>query len=282
MKSKRRAINSASNKIGVIFLILGTSLLILIIIGESQVLAPLLILTVIGESQVLAFIGLSLTFWGALFLTIAPRRYVEGTLLDSAALSAYLTIDRIIKDLKYNAKAYHIPPYPKDVYLPEHLKGLKDVVVFISADNGGGMPSVQELAEGKFLLENHKGVLMTPPGVGLVAQIEKTFTVDLTKTQLSEMCEILPHFILENFSLAKEMEMALGENQVTLKIDDSIYKNLYSAENNLKSISILGCPIVSAVACVIAKTSGKPVMIQRQSVSPDGLAIEVSYQIVQG
>jgi len=225
---------------------------------------------------------MGLTFWGALFLLIRPMRYVEGSLLDSTTTSLYSTIDRIIKNFGYKGDGYYIPPYPKDVYLPDHLKGLKDTVVFVSAENDSNMPSIEELAEGKFLIENPKGVLVIPPGSGLLSQIEKELKIDFAKTQLNELCEIMPRFILENFSLAKEMEMELGEGQVYLKTFDSLYKNLYSAENNLKSISLLGCPIVSAVACAIAKASGKTVTIQKQKVSPDGLAIEVWYRIAQG
>ena len=267
MKSKRSTFNAASSKIGVIFLI-------------SGILS--LVFSINSESQIIAFIGLGLTFWGALFILITPRKYVEGSLLDSAAISSYLTIDRIIKDLKYKGKGYYTPPYPKDVYLPEHLKGLKDMVVFVSAENEADMPSIQELAESKFLLQKPQGVLVTPPGLGLLTQIEKKVNVDFTKISLDELCEVMPRFILDDFSLAKEMEMTIEENQVNLKLSDSIYKNLYSGENNLKSIMLLGCPIVSAVACALAIASGKTVTIQKQNVLPDGSTIQVLYRIVQG
>jgi hypothetical protein len=267
VKSKHTILSASTTKIGAFFLI-------------SGVLS--LVLSLTTESQILSFIGLGLTFWGALFIVITPRRFVEGSLLDATAISAYSTIDRMISDLKYKGKGYYTPPYPKDVYLPEHLKGLKDMVVFISAENEADMPSIQELAESKFLLQKPQGVLVTPPGIGLLTQIEKKVKVDLTKISLDELCEVMPRFILDNFSLAKEMEMTIEENQVNLKLSDSIYKNLYSSENNLKSIMLLGCPIVSAVACAIAKTSGKPVVIQKQETTPDGSTVQVLYQIVQG
>lgn len=267
LKSKRRTRTPVSSIIGAVFLV-------------SGVLS--LIRSVYSESQILAFIGLGLTFWGVLFFLLRPVRYVESSLLDSTVLASYSTVDRIIKDLKYTGKGYYIPPYPKDVYLPEHLKGLKDAVVFVSSESDAVMPSVEEMAEGKFLVEKPKGILVAPPGLGLLTQIEKQLNVDYTKIELSELCEVLPRFILETFSLAKDITMTLEENQVNLKIFGSIYKNLYNAENNLKSISFLGCPIVSAVACVLAKASGKAVTIQKLTLSPDGLTIEVWYRIVQG
>lgn len=241
-----------------------------------------LALSISYNSQVLAFIGLGLTLWGALFLFVRPIGYVKSSLLDSAAISSYSTIDRIIKELKYKGKSYYIPPYPKEVYLPEYLKGLKDMIVFISADSGAGMPAIEEMAKGRFLLENPKGICVAPPGSGLLTQFEKELRADITKIELSELCESLPQLVLENFQLAKEIEMKLGENQVYLRIFDSTYKNLYGAEVNLKSVHFLGCPIVSAIACSIAKTTGKIVTIHKDKISSDGQTIEVWYRFAEG
>ncbi len=240
-----------------------------------------LIFSIRNDSPVLAFIGLGLTFWGALFFFIRPIRYVQSSLLDSTAISTYTTIDRILKDLKFKGKSYYIPPYPKEVYLPEYLKGLKETVVFISADSGG-IPSIEELAKGKFLLEDPDGICIAPPGLGLLALFEKELRKDATKIELNELCESLPSLILENFQLAKETQMRTEENQIYLKIFDSIYKNLYSKEENLKSVHFLGCPLVSAIACAITKTTGKIVTIHKNEISPDGQTIEVWYSFIEG
>ncbi|MEM1589555.1 MAG: hypothetical protein QW175_03965, partial [Candidatus Bathyarchaeia archaeon] len=63
---------------------------------------------------------------------------------------------------------------------------------------------------------------------------------------------------------------------------DSTYKNLYSLEENLKSVHLLGCPIASAIACALAKVSGKMVMILRDNMSADGKTLEVWYRLMEG
>jgi hypothetical protein len=142
----KKAKSIPSGKVGLAFIIPG---------------ALALAFSILNNSNTLAFIGLGLTLWGALFFFVRPVRYVQSSLLDSTALSTYTTIDRIIRDLKFKGKSYYIPPYPREVYLPEYLKGLKETVVFISADTGG-MPSIEELAKSKFLLENPNGVCVAP------------------------------------------------------------------------------------------------------------------------
>jgi len=262
----KRAKSIPSGRIGLAFIIPG---------------ALTLVFSVMNNSNVLAFIGLSLTFWGALFFFIRPVKYVKSSLLDSTAISTYTTIDRIVKDLKFKGKSYYIPPYPKEVYLPEYLKGLKEPIVFISADSGG-MPSIEELAKSKFLLENPNGVCVAPPGLGLLTQFENELRRDVTKLQVSELCEILPHVIVDNLQLAKEVEMKAEDNKVFLRMLDSTYKNLYAVEENLRSIHYLGCPLISAVACTIAKATGKMVTVDKDVVSPDGGVIEVWYAVMQG
>ncbi|MEM3566216.1 MAG: hypothetical protein QXK18_05025 [Candidatus Bathyarchaeia archaeon] len=236
---------------------------------------------ILYNSNILAFIGLGLAFWGALFFFVRPVRYVQSTLLDSTAVSAYATIDRIIRDLKFKGKSYYIPPYPKEVYLPDYLRGLKDPVVFISAGTDG-MPSIEELAKSRFLLKNPNGICVAPPGLGLLVQFEKELRKDLTKIQLVELCETLPPVIVENLQLAKEVEMKVENGQIYLRLVDSTYKNLYKIEENLKSVHFLGCPIASAIACALAKTTGKVITILKDNLSLDGQTVEVWYRLLEG
>ena len=240
-----------------------------------------LVLSVLSESQILAFIGLSLIFWGFLFFFIKPIRYVKGNLLDLAATSTYITVDRIVNDLKFKGRSYYIPPYPKDVYLPEYLRGLKEMVVFISADTQPEMPSIEEIAKSKFLLKNPNGICISPPGLGLLNQIERELGEDTTKVDLETLLERLPQIITESLELAKEVEMKKDGKKVYVRIDDSIYKNLYKREQNLKSVHFLGCPLASAIACAIAKASGKIVTIEKDNVSTDFQTIEFWYSFVE-
>lgn len=267
LKLKRQVKSSSIGKIIILLLI-------------SGILS--LIFSIYAASQVLALIGLGLTFWGILFIFLTPVKFVEGSLLYKTGVSSYLTIDRIINDFNYKGRGYYVPPYPKDVYLPEYLRGLKDSVVFISAEKGDTMPSIEEMAKGKFVSKNPKGMLIIPPGSGILNQIEEKSKVDFTKMALNELVEVLPRLILQDLNLAKELAMAINGDEAHLQIVDSLYKNLYSMRSNLKSVALLGCPVASAVACALAKTSGRTITIQKHQVSPDGLAIDIWYRIVQG
>jgi len=262
LKSKR----TPSGKIGFILLAIGA----LTLIGS-----------VVNTSTVLAFIGLGLTFWGALFLFARPIKFVRVSLLDSTAISSYTTIDRIIQDLNYKGKPVYIPPYPKEAYLPEYLRGLKEMIVFIPAEDVIAMPTIEEMAKKQFLLKNPKGICIAPPGYGLVSLFERELKTEFTQINLNELYDALPTIVVNNLELAKEFEINHEKDHIHIKIIDSVYKDLYSREQGFKSIHSVGCPLTSAIACALAKTTGKLVAIVKDLISPDSKTIEVWYQTLE-
>ena len=239
----------------------------------------LLFYSMIVEMQVAAFIGLGLTFWGAVFAVARNRKAVDSRLLDGTAVSSYSTLDRMINDLNSNGQGYYIPAYPQDVPIPEYLTNLKEPVVFIS-ERFDGKPAVEELASRKFLSEKTHGIFITAPGAGLMAQMERQLQIDLTKTNPEELCYILPRCIAGALNLAKSVDLRLVENGANLKAAGILYESLYNPARQFKSVRILGCPVVSAVACALAKTTGKTVIIKEQTVQPHGSGVSVQYGFV--
>jgi hypothetical protein len=228
----------------------------------------LLVYSVFFELQIAAFIGLGLTFWGAVFALARSGSYVDSNLLDSSAHATYLTIDRMINDLKYSSgHGYYIPAYPKDVFLPDYLKNLREPVVFIS-DSFDGKPSIDELAQNKFISTQTRGVFVTSPGAGIITQVERQLRLDLSKISLDELADVLPKFLTENLNLAKSASLMLTSHGAEFRARGIIYDSLYNPESSPKSLSLLGCPVVSAVASALAKASGKSVVISEQKVLP--------------
>jgi hypothetical protein len=115
--------------------------------------------------------------------------------------------------------------------------------------------------------------------MGLLDKIEQKNQVELAKIPISELDEKLPNLLDELF-LAKEITMRTIEDDIILQIHNSLYENLYSQKYNLKSISLIGCPLVNAAACAIAKSTGKLIMIQEIKVSPNSKTTTVTFKIV--
>lgn len=229
--------------------------------------------------QVAAFIGLGLVFWGALFSYARNGKYVESSVADATAKATYSTTDRMINDLKLNGQAYFLPAYPQDVNVPQYLSKLREPTIFIS-ETMEGKPSIEELAAGKFLCEKTRGVYVACPGGGLVDQMEKRLRSDFSKLDIEDLTNVLPKCLTEQFNLAKKVELTAFEGTVTLKASGILYEGLYRSDPPLKSLSVIGCPVVSAVASVLAKSSGKIVVIKEHFLSPNDFGVYVTYNFV--
>jgi hypothetical protein len=234
-------------------------------------------LSVFTMSQIFSLIGLGLTFWGVLLLLTPPPKHIEASYLVTCSLPDYLTIDRMLRSISAKNESFNIPPCPKDVNLPEHLEGLKQMVTFIPAEGTGGLAEIEDIARGNFLIENPKGLLIASPGTGILDRMEQISKQDFTKIPINELCEVLPSLLHELY-LAKNIRMTLNEENFLLEITNSLYNKLYSENYNLKSVNILGCPLVNAAACAIAKSAGKPTVIQ--GIKINGKTITATLKIV--
>jgi hypothetical protein len=239
---------------------------------------------------ILAFIGLGLTFWGTLFLLLGTPREVESNLLYDAATSEYSTINRIVNDLNYVGEAIYMPPYPKSIHVPDHQKSLKEPIVFISQkknsknlssteNNFLDLGSIEERGTGKFLLKNGMGLFLVPPGLGILKDIENSLKIDFTNMDIMQFCQIISQVLLERLNLAKSIETEKEGSIIKMKIRNSIYRNLFTTEDNLTSIHLLGCPMTSAIAVGLTKASNKNVCIINEIVSNNNLVVEVWYKI---
>ena len=233
-----------------------------------------MISSIIFFSSILAFIGLGLTFWGVLFLFIRPTAYVKTKLLNSTAVSSLIAIDKILGEEAFQGKALHLAPKYKD--------GLKDVMVFIPAKNGVAIPSTDEIIGGKVILKNSQGLCLLSPGHGLVELFEKELGVDFSKVDLNYLQKNLPKLLVEDLEVVEEFSMNVDGEFVQVRMVGSIYRDLCCEVKKLANICPhMGCPICSAIACVLAKTSGNPVVFEGDKLSTDSKEVLARFRIVE-
>jgi len=226
--------------------------------------------SVYASSTILVFIGLGLTFWGALLLFIRPQKYVRSDLMDSTALSSLRTIDRVMTDLGYLEKGIYIPGAN-----PERA------VVFVPSEPFGRIPKANEIEDQTFI-KNPKGIAMVPPGLSLANLIEKELGVDLRKCSLETLSERLPKLLIEDLEMAQNFEMHIDGDEVRFKFDESIYSDFCrKLSSSTRVCAGLGCPICSAMACVLAISTGRPVSFEGDKYSADGKSLESTYRILE-
>mgnify|MGYP001035181176 CR=1 FL=1 len=229
-----------------------------------------------STSTILAFIGLTLIFWGALFLLVLPTKYVKSKVLDSMAFSPLSAINKIIEDSNYRGKAVYLPPYPRDVYVPKHLREFGDGFVFISTENAK-VESVIEQA----ITENPKGLRLIPPGLSLANLLKKELDVNLLDTNPDFLVNTLPSLLMNDFELAEDLRINLDKDLVHVEATGVPWEDFCKGVGKLANIcSNVGCPLISSIACVLTEVTNRPVVIEECALRNN--AIEAWYRILKG
>jgi hypothetical protein len=231
--------------------------------------AVCLILSMTFASTVVAFVGLGLAFWGALLLFIRPRNYVRSDLMDSTALSSLKTIDRVITDLGHKEKGIYIP-----------ARDPKKTAVFIPSGPLERIPTAEEIGNGTFV-NDPKGIALVPPGLALANLFQRELGGDFSKRRLEELNDPLRKLLIDDLEVVQDFEMRVDGNNVRFKFVEPVYSDFCrKLKSNTALCSSLGCPLCSAMACLVAQVSGKPVELDKDSYSTDGKTVESAYRIL--
>jgi len=231
-------------------------------------------LSVLFNSLILTYIGLGLTLWGALLLLVRQTRYVKNKLLDSTVMSSLTTISQLVEALDYKGKGIYLPP--------QYLKAFKGGTVFVPYKKEVIIPPIEEVAQEKVFLGNPKGLCLTPPGLSLANVYEDELGTDFASVDLYYLQRNLPKLFVKGLEIAEDLEININNNTIHVKILNSTYRDLCKEAGKFSNLcSLIGCPICSSIACVLTRATGKPIIIEKASLSTDGKTIEAHYRIIE-
>ena len=263
------------------------------------------------EHLILAFVGLGLTFWGALLLYITPSRHVSLELLNVMASSNLGNIERILTDanivmaeippgqrvnaetlpqirravMSHQIRAYAIRfPFGKGIYLsPKYLKDFESSLVFVPSTRQA-LPEPEEMREEKLYYGKiwPKGVFLTPPGLALSKLFEKQLGTSFTRTDLSYIQNNLPKLLIEDLEIAEDVDVKTESSTIMVEITNHIFNEICQETRKLQKVhEAIGCPLSSAIACALAKATGKPIVIENEEQSQDGRTTRIQYTILE-
>jgi hypothetical protein len=167
----------------------------------------------------------------------------------------------------------------KGIYIPGGNP--ERVIVFVPAEPFSKIPTAQEIDEQTFI-RNPKGIAMVPPGLALANLVEGKLGADFKKCSLETLRERLPKLLIEDLEMAQDFDMRVDGDQVHCRFVESIYSDFCSKlSKSTRVCSGLGCPICSAMACILAISTNKPVLFEKDEYSSDRKALESTYRILE-
>jgi hypothetical protein len=266
----------------------------MLLVGLASVAA-----SIFGPSFILAFIGIALTFWGALLLYIAPSKHVPLELMNATAAANLVNIEKILANADLKGKGVYLPP--------KYLKDFESSLVFIPSSIDQTLPTPEEVDEEKLYSKNPKGIFLTPPGLALSKLFEKQLGTSFTRTDLRYIQEKLPKLLIEDMEIADDVEITTEQEtntiqlrvpptpnitryqktvtekeKINVKLTNHIFKELCEETQKMQRTHMsVGCPLSSALACALAKATGKPITIEKEEQSEDGKTTTVQYHMLE-
>ena len=223
-------------------------------------------------SSFLAIFGLAIIFWGAILLYLTPSKHVPLTLLNASTKAAVSNIERVITELDLDQKGIYLPP--------DNLRNIDFSLVFIPETSKSPLPSLEE-SDKKLLSKEKTGTFFTPPGSALTNLFEKELGVSFTKTDLNQIQNLLPKLLVKILELAKDAEIQIQGNTVILQVRKSILDEICrQTDFQPKAHKQVGCLLSSAIACALAKATGKPIIIHNETRNPQTETTYIEYRIL--
>ena len=225
---------------------------------------------------ILVVIGLGLVLWGIITRYLTSQEYVKKEFLSSLTIANYSSIDRVFKEMGLVQRAIYLPA--------QYLNDVGSNLVFLTKNINDKLPSSERvMLEDQLNVGVEKGKLLSPPGHGIAKLIEKCLGTSFTKVNLNFLIQNLRKVVTENLELVKDFRIKAQNNSVQILFEDTIFGDigLYGAGKFSKIIELIGCPFSSAVACALAKATGKPTVISQYQRLKGRNAVNVTYQLLE-
>jgi len=224
-----------------------------------------LLISLLNTSSALAFVGLGLTFWGALLLYITPKQQVKVELLNATMFSTLNNIEQLMSRMVLGNKGIYLPP--------KYHKGLETSLIYVPSK---AVPKPSDIDEAQV-----KDVFLIPPGLALSKLFEKEFRIPFTKAGFDRLRERLPRVFVEDLGIAENMSISKERNMITVEITNHVFNEICRETRKLQRTHILtGCPLCSAIACTLAETTGSPITIESETPSQDGRSTKVQFRLI--
>lgn len=224
----------------------------------------LIIISTITDYSFLTILAGTLLFWSLILLYVYPTKLVDIKILKVIVEENLQNIERIRMEYGLKNKGLYLPP--------KNLQGTETSVLLI--------PERQDSLFNTLINDSKKlrissGIILDPPGGLLSKNIEKELNISFLKTDIKDIQQILFNYFVDMIDFAKNIEINLNENFIEVKIEKCIISEFGYPFNNNASLFFLS----STIACIIAKVSGKAVIIQSEVYESKTRTIKIYYEL---
>jgi hypothetical protein len=213
------------------------------------------------QSSLMLLAGLTLVAIAILLYFLSPSRFLRGEVADAIAMTSVLNQGKILSALLIEGRG---------IYVPASEAGATKVFVPVS-DTITDVPA----SGGIFVAGAGKGVLLDPPGYGLLS-CSRLIIPALTEEDLeNEIADLM----VNGLELVRQAAAKREGGLVTVTMTDLANTGMCSTirRENPRLCTQTGCPICSFAACMVAEGTRKRVRIE--AVEVRGKVVSATFRL---
>jgi hypothetical protein len=230
----------------------------------------IVIASAFSGSSFLAILGTAVAFLGAILFYLTPVKHLPLTLAESMANSNNQNIERVLSDFGSDAKGIYLPP--------KNLENSESSLIFISGNSQTSSTPLTDVNSPSFKKD---GLFITPSGYELSQLFEKELNTVFSRMDLKQFTDALPKLLVDDLEVAQTIELSYTANTFSIVITGSVFEGICRKTSDYPHIHTqMGCLFSSALACALAKVTGKPVIIQNETVNQENKTTTIEYQMI--
>jgi hypothetical protein len=184
----------------------------------------------------ISFAGLGLIIWGTSLVFVTSTKMIKARLITSQMSSLTLALNRLLEERGYDGSTYFLPP---------KLLGESPVQIIESKSK-------------------RSRTSIIPTGLNLEAFFEEEANIDFFRVDLPKLQELLVKVIVDRLDMASTFRILKENERITIMMKDFALSEFYAnlQEETPEDHPSITCPTVSALACALAKSTRKVVLIE--------------------
>jgi hypothetical protein len=226
------------------------------------------------DSNTASLVGLGLIFWGVIMGYISTEDYVKREVLEATNLSYLSTLNEMLRNLELGEKTVFLPS--------KYFSDAKTNKVYIAKSQGGELPNLERIVQETAIDKELRATLMVAPGNELAKLFEKALGKSFTRVDFSFFETYMPKLLVNQLELAQNVEIEAEGNAVKVKMKNPMPLDFSKVMKDYgKAINSVGTPLSSAIACALADSTGRPIVIKNHQISLDGKTMEIEYVVIR-
>ncbi len=213
-------------------------------------------------SALMLLAGVTVLALAIMLYFLSPSKSLRDDVADALAISGVTDVDMILSSLLIEGRG---------IYMPASDAGATKV--FIPAS---GAPGEVPSSGNVFVTGPSKGILLDPPGYGLLScarKISPPFTDEGLGHEITDLME-------SGLELARKVTVRREGNRVTVSMTGLVNAGLCATirKESPKLCTRIGCPICSFAACMIADGTHRRVRIENITVK--GTTVHATFELL--